>query len=210
MTAAVARAVMSLAACGLGESRREWAFAMQGEFEAAMEDGRPLAFAAGCLLTALREMPSQEHGRFVLANYALALGVLIPTAVLQFACLAGSPFLSSGQGGFYAMLTPDRYLADAYSSAIPPMLALWLLLGMGHLRLAWVLLERDWSRVISAGALTVAASVTLVILTGVLFLDDAGVVRQAGLLAVELTAIYASARWHARLFPGATSGNLAR
>jgi hypothetical protein len=75
------------------------------------------------------------------------------------------------------------------------------MLGAGHLRLAWFVLERDWSRVISTGALTVAASATLVIFTGVLFLNDASVALQASLLAVELSAIYASARWHSQLFP---------
>ena len=204
---------MSLAVCCLGESRREWALAMQGEFEAAIEDGRPLAFAAGCLIAAWREMPTQEQGRFVLANYALALGLLVPTAGLQFACVIGFPRSYLGQAGLYALLAPgsarDPYLADAHAAAIPTLLLLWVLLGVGHLRIAWVLLERDWSRVISTAALTVAVSATLVIFTGVLLLDDAAVGLQAVLLAMELSAIFASARWHASLFPCAPSGNLA-
>src|ERR1700712_3452057 len=78
MTAVAARAVMSLATCCLGEDRREWALAMQGEFEVAAEKGEPLAFAAGCLIAAWGEMPKHEEGRLVLANYTLALGLLIP------------------------------------------------------------------------------------------------------------------------------------
>ena len=62
---------------------------MQGEFDAAIADGRPLTFAVGCLIAAWREMPTQAQGRFVLANYALALGLLVPTAGLQFACVIG-------------------------------------------------------------------------------------------------------------------------
>lgn len=205
MTAAVAKAVMSLASRCLGESRRDWAQAMQTELEAALDDGKPLAFATGCLLAAWREMPTQEQGRFVLANHVLALGLLIPMAGLQFACAAGSSNLFLGHVGLYAVLAPggaqDPYLTEAHWAAIPPLLGLWLLLGIGHLRLAWVLLERDWSRVISAAALTVAASATLVIFTGVLFLSDASVALQAVLLAIELSAIYASARWHGRLSP---------
>ena len=206
MTAAAARTVMSLAACCLGESRREWALAMQAEFETAIEDGRPLLFATGCLLAAWREMPAHEQGRFVLVNHALALGVLIPVAVLQFECLAGLPFLSLGRGGLRAMLTPSSvYLAGAYHSAIGPAVALWLLLGAGHLRLAWLVLERKWADVVRIGALTLAASATFVIFAVVLFLDDAGIAAQAVLLAMELTAIYALARWHDRAFPDAAN-----
>lgn len=196
--------MMTVAAHSLGENRREWALAMQAEFETAMDDRRPLAFATGCLIAAWRQMPAPGEERFLFANYALALGVLIPMAGLQFACAAGSS-LFLGQAGLYAVLAPggaqDPYLAEAHRSAIPTLLGLWLLLGVGHLRLAWLLLERDWARVINIGALIVAASATLVIFTGVLFLDDPGAGLQAALLVVELTAIYASARWHSRLFP---------
>jgi hypothetical protein len=178
---------------------------MQAEFETAMDDRRPLAFAVGCLIAAWREMPSQGQGRFVLANYALALGLLVPMAGLQFACAAGSSYLFAGPAGPYSVLAPgsaqDPYLAEAHRSAIPTLLGLWVMLGAGHLRLAWLVLERDWSRVISAAAFTIAASATLVIFTGVLFINDASVALQALLLAIELSAIYAAGRWHSRLFP---------
>ena len=72
MTAALSRAVMSLAICCLGESRREWALAMQAEFEAATAEGEAFAFATGCLIAAWCEMPKHAEGRLVLANYALA------------------------------------------------------------------------------------------------------------------------------------------
>ena len=91
MITGLATAVMSLARRCLGENRREWALAMQGEFDAAIADDRPLAFAVGCLIAAWREMPAQGQGRFVLANYALALGLLVPTAGLQFAFVVGLP-----------------------------------------------------------------------------------------------------------------------
>jgi hypothetical protein len=204
MRTAVARAMMTLAARSLGESRQDWALAMRAEFGAATEHRRPLAFAAGCLMAAWRQMPAQAQGRFVLANYALALGMLIPMAGVQFACAAGSSYLFAGQAGLYAVLTPggaqNPYLADAHRSAIPASLALWLILGIGHLRLAWAVLERDWPRVKSAAALTMAASATLVLFTALLFLDDVSVLLQAILLAVELSLIYAAARWHGRLF----------
>jgi hypothetical protein len=211
VTAIVARAVMRLAARSLGESRRDWALAMQGEFEAAIEDRRPLAFATGCLIAAWREMPAREQGRFALASHALALGLLIPMAGLQLACAAGFPQQLTGQGWLSAVKGTAQvpYLADAGRNAVPAFIVLWLLLGMGHLRLAWVLLERDWSRVARIAALMAAASATLIIFTGTLFLDDAGAAVQAALLGIELSAVYAFARWHDRLYPGASSASLA-
>lgn len=205
---------MAVAAASLGENRREWALAMQAELDWAIEDGSPLAFAIGCLIAAWREMPRQAQGRFALANHALALGVLIPTAVLQLACVVGFPYLFLGRGGIDGIVaarrSQDPYLADPYLAAVPALVALWLLLGMGHLCLAWLLLDRDWARVAKVGALILAASATLVIFAGVLFMDDAGVVLQALLLAIELTAIYGSARWHARVFPNAQLESSAR
>ena len=198
---------MILAARCLGESRRDWALAMEGEFGSAVEDGRPLAFATGCLIAAWREMPTQAQGRFALANHALALGLLLPMAVLQFKCVAGLPYLSLGEPGLYAMLASgspqEAILGHAYHSAIPALLTLWLLLGAAHVRLAWVLLERDWVRVARVAALAVAASMTLVIFTVVLFLDDTAAGAQAMLLAIELSGIYALVQWHSHLFPTA-------
>jgi hypothetical protein len=201
---------MSLAARCLGEGRREWAHAMRVELEVAERDGRPLAFAFGCLTAAWRNMPLQEEGRFALANHALALGLLIPMAGLQFECVAGVPYLSLG--GLYAMLTPgsaeEPFLIHAYSSAVPIMLGLWLLLAMGHLRLAWLLLERDWARVARIGALMVGGSATLLIFTVVLFVNDGAVALQAALLGIELSAVYGLASWHERLFPMTYSARL--
>ena len=196
MTQAAAKAVMTLATSCLGENRREWAFAMEGEFEAAIEDGKPLAFATGCLIAAWREMPKQAEGRLVLANYALALGLLIPMAVLQFMQAVGVT-LTIGDN-------QNPYLAWSQLTAAPILLVLWLLLGIGHLRLAWVLVERDWSGVMRVGALIGAAMVTLFLFMGVLFLDIDALLSQVAALAFELTAILATARGQARLLSSAT------
>jgi hypothetical protein len=197
---------MLLAIRCLGEGRREWALAMQGEFGAAIDAGKPLAFATGCLIASWREMPKHEQGRFVLANYSLALGLIIPMAALQFACAAGLPFLFSTSDGPYAVPALDGgqelYLSDAYLAAQPGLLGLWLLLCLLHLRLAWVLLECDWSRVIRAGSLSAALTATLVLANGVMLLVDDRAVLQAAALSIELLAIVVSARWHARLAAG--------
>jgi hypothetical protein len=71
-----------------------------------MDDRRPVAFALGCLIAAGREMSSQWLGRFALANYALALGLLVPMAGLQFACSAGSSYLFAGQAGLCTVFGP--------------------------------------------------------------------------------------------------------
>jgi hypothetical protein len=203
VTAALAKAVMSLAISCLGESRREWALAMQGEFGAAIDAGKPLAFATGCLMAAWREMPKHEEGRFVLVNYSLALGLIIPMAALQFACAAGLSSLFSAKDGLYGVpalgTTQEPYLSWAYLAAQPTLLGLWLLLCILHLRLAWVLLEGDWSRVIRTGSLSAAVTATLVIFNGVMLVVDDRAILQAAVLPIELMAIVASARWHARL-----------
>ncbi len=75
---------MALARQCLGAERGEWALAMQAEFEAACEDGKPLAFAIGCLAAAGGQMVQHGEGRRTLAGYALALSVLVPMALLYF------------------------------------------------------------------------------------------------------------------------------
>ena len=204
MTAALSKALMSLTRCCLGESRRDWALAMQGEFEAAIEDGTSLAFATGCLIAAWREMPKHHEGRFALASYALALGLLVPTAALQFACAMDFPTLFAGPGMLGvldARGAREPYLVSAQISAVPVLLLLWLSLGIAHLRLAWLLVERDWSRAFHVGALTAAATVTFLLFAGVLLLNSIPLILQAGTLGIELLAILAAARWHARLSP---------
>jgi hypothetical protein len=205
MTAAAARAVMFLATCCLGEDRREWALAMEGEFEAAVEKGEPLPFALGCLAASWGEMPRHREGRLVLANYTLALGLLIPMALLQFAWAIGFPNLFPGQSGPYRMLTDGgtqgAFLADAQFAARPALFVIWLLLGVGHLRLAWVLVERDWAGVVNVGAAIAAMTVTIFIFSEVMFFDVASLIPQAAALAAELTFILVIARWQARIFP---------
>lgn len=197
MMPGLSRALVAVAAGCLGETRRDWAQAMEAELDAARADGRSLSFAAGCLMAALRQMPRQAEGRLQLANHALALGLLVPVAFLLFG-------LSSGQGGLYgatgAAGAADSLLGYAQLRAVPALLISWLLLGVGHLLLAWTLLDRDWTRVVGAGALIAAASLTLYLFMGVLLLDAAVLRLLPGVLAVELLLVLGIARWHARIF----------
>lgn len=199
---------MALAVVSLGESRREWSLAMQVEFETAVADGKPLLFAMGCLAAAWREMVTREEGRFLLTNYAIALGLMIPMAALQIGCaVLGLPYLFPGQTGLAGALlqggAQEILLRGVYQAAVPSLSLLLLLLGLGHLRIAWAMLDRDWRRVQRTGMLALAAAATLILFMGTLFLDGRQAMLQAAVLAVELATLSVVVRWHAQLFPAA-------
>ena len=125
----------------------------------------------------------------------LSLGLLIPVAYLQFAYAAG---LIMGTGGSYGALVAtgsyESLAAGAQLSGIPGLLFLWTLLGVWHLHLAWVLLERDWDAVVKAGAMIAAAVLTIFTFMALLMLDATTLLVQAGVMAIELIAIFAVAR----------------
>jgi hypothetical protein len=204
MIVAVSRTVMALAVYTLGEHRREWAGAMQAEFEAAREDGKPLAFALGCLMTACRELPRHEGGRFAVASHVLALGVIVPIAALTItSVLTGFPSSYLGHVGVHQLLEAGGgtgpVLSEGNRFAIPSLALLLLLLSTLHLRVAWLALNRDWMRLRAVGALSAAGTATLLISSVVLFADVVAPLAQIAMLTVELTAASALARWHGQL-----------
>jgi hypothetical protein len=211
MMLVLSRTLMALAAGSLGESRRDWALAMESEFEVAVDEGAPLAFAAGCLTAAWREMPHYAEGRLAMANHALALGLLIPMAVLLFGDVALLPWLLTGRadGSLTAAVNVSPYVAWSRLDAVPMLLMLWLLLGMAHLGLAWAVVERDWPRVVKIAALIGAALLTLVVLTAMLLLDLGSLAPQAAAIAAELGVITVVARSHTRLLCGTSSDLIA-
>jgi len=180
---------------------------MQAEFEAAVEDGKPFLFAIGCLAAALRSMVTQGEGRLVLTNYLLALGLLIPMAAMQFQQAIGlAMFIENGasQGMLADNVARNPYLIWSLNSAAPVLLTLSLLLGIAQLCLAWVLVEGNWSCVVKLGALIGAATLTLLLLSGVLMLALLPQVVHVAALGVELAAILFTARWHARVLAWAS------
>ncbi len=210
MKAAVSRAMMALAINCLGEGRREWSAAMQAEHEAAAADGKSLSFAAGCLAAAWRDLLTREEGRFTLTSYALALGVMIPMAAVQIGCaLLGFPYLYPGQEGLAGALLVggehEALMRGTYQAAVPPLALVLLSLGIGHLCIAWAMLERDWDRVARIGTLALAVAVTLILFMAVLFLDASQAVLQTAVLAIELASVWMVVRWHAQLFPSAVA-----
>jgi hypothetical protein len=194
---------MILAARALGAHRRDWAYAMQAEFEIAMEDGRPLAFATGCLIAAWREMPRHAEGRFALTNHAIAIGMILPMAALLLsAALLGFPFIAfanPGAFGFPSGKGAHMLLLNAGNMAVAPSLTLLiLLLAVSHARVAWLLLEENWEGAMAFGRLGAAATTTLIIFT-TFSLHPSYAVLPIAFLAVQTLAVLALARWHGRL-----------
>lgn len=207
MKIAICRALLRLASACLGKRHAEWACAMEAEFDTARSEGAPLTFAFGCLLAAGRTMLSGEEGRFVLTSYGLVLGLLLPMAALQIGCaLFGLPYLypdRQGLAGALWMVGPyETLLRGVYQAAIPTLAGLQLLIGLGHLRVGWLLLERDWSAAMRWSSMTLSASATLVVFMGVLFLNGQQALLQGAVLGIELGIIAAVARWHGQLMSG--------
>jgi hypothetical protein len=211
VTAAVSRALLKVAGRCLGTDRQGWALAMEAELEVAIEDGKPFAFAIGCLIAAWREMIQQSEGRLALANYALAFGLVLPTATLQFGQAMG--FRMPYEPLSYGLLVAtgrNPFLLSSLNSALPGLMILWLVLGGTHVRLAWVLVEGDWPRVIRSGARIAAATTTLTVVAATFTNDLSPLFPQITELGVELAAIMVSARWHSQFGPNRSVELVAR
>lgn len=201
MISAAPRAVMTLAACCLEGSRRNWARAMEAEFEAAECDGRQWSFSLGCLLAAWRGLPTHVEGRLLLARYAVGLLLIVPIAAL----LLSATFLRLPEIGFLIAAfdpgqTRSAELVNVGNRAAAPVLTqLGFAIGVLRLGSAWALLERDWARVAALERLSVAATIALAVLAGLATLDAARAILPATTLVVEIAALCALARLHARV-----------
>lgn len=205
MRMTIARAMMAVAVHCLGDHRRDWALAMQTEFDRAAEAGEPLSFAFGCLSAAWRELLAHEEGRFVLASHLLAVGLIVPMAALLLSSVALSfPYWKSDVAEDIQLLATGGIILpvnDGNRAGLPLLAFLTLMLGLGHPCMAWVLLNRDWKHVAVMGQGGAAVMLTIVTFTGVLFLQNAFILPQATAVAVELAAIWFLAQWHEALPP---------
>ena len=190
----VARAIMVLAVRCLGKPRDEWARAMQVEFDGGVPAEARLPFAIGCLGAALREMLEHQEGRLSLASHALALALLIPMAATLLLHAGGLGHSAFAYGVIDSAGSQNPFLAAGQLAAAPALLLLWLILGAAHLHLAWVLLEKDWPRVLNVCALIAAATITLALFVAVLFLHEPRLALHAALTAFEITAVFAIVR----------------
>lgn len=199
----VARCVMALTSRSLADHRRNWALAMQAEFEAAGEDGRSLSFAVGCLVAAWREMPRYEEGRFVLANHALVFLLIIPmAAVLLSRALLGFPYVAFANPGPFGLSADGgpSLLLNEGSVAVAPSLTLAVsILAVTHLLVGWLLLERDWVRAAALVRLGAAATAALVFFTATSALDMTRIFMPIACLVTQSLAVLAIARWHDQL-----------
>jgi hypothetical protein len=200
MRVSLARAMLGLATLCMATKHHAWGLAMQAELEEAIEAGKPLRFALGCLAASLCRMPTHEEGRFSLTAHGLAIGLMVPLAALQI----GGTVLGISHllhiGSFAAAGSLQAYfLAGAYRVAIPLLAILTLLLGLGHLRMAWMLLERDWRRVETMAAFTLAAAMTSIVLIGLLDFDIAQALRQCAIVLIELAGLAVLGLWHTEL-----------
>lgn len=203
MTLALPRAMMAIATAFLGDHRRDWAVAMRAEFIVAVEHGRPMAFAFGCLTTALQDMPRHNEGRLTLASYCLALGLFVPMAAADLARVLDFLLGFAGEGvpggAMLAGAATNPVVGWSQVRAAPALMLLWVALSIGHLCLAWFLVERDWSRIVRVGAAIGAALVTLLFLVEMLLLDVTALIPQFAIVAIEFLAFVIAARWHAEI-----------
>lgn len=204
MTGAVARALIAMAGSCLGDHRRDWALAMEAELEAAIDDGRPVAFAFGCLTSAIRDMPMHAEGRFQLANHAIAIGMIVPiAALLVSATLLGLPLSVAGHVGIFGWVATEGGWASlviiSKQGAVPALALLAAILIVGHLLTPWYMLERDWTRVAMLARMNAAATATLMVFAGILFLGETCTLLPVVALALEAPPIMLLSRWHARL-----------
>jgi hypothetical protein len=93
---------------------------MQVEFEVASKDGQALPFAFGCLLSACRELPEHEEGRFTLACHLLVLVAVVPaSALLTASILAGFPEAYFGFGAGRPATEPSPFINEGNRFALP-------------------------------------------------------------------------------------------
>lgn len=198
MIVALSRLVVALAASSLGSRRSGWAAAMEAELDAAIEDGRPLGFALGCLFTAWLTLAAEHEGRAMLAAHALALGVILPAAAMSLlSAWYGFPYLGVGRAGLRGLVagTSEQLpLLNAGSwCAAPPLTLLVLGLAAGQVALAWFLLERDWRRAHAVGRFNAAALTSLTGVSALLGLDVRPMLLPLAALVTETLAVMALA-----------------
>ncbi|GGB30170.1 hypothetical protein GCM10011380_19550 [Sphingomonas metalli] len=199
MIVTLSRILVTLAARSLGSRRRGWAAAMEGELDAAIEDGRPLAFALGCLFAAWRTLAAEREGRAILAAHALAFGFILPAAAVSLlSAWYGFPYLGVGRAGLRGLVTGTSERLPLLNAgnwcAAPPLTLLVLALAVGQIALAWFLLERDWTRAHAVGRCNAAALTSLACVTALLALDIRPMLLPLMALVTETLAVMALAQ----------------
>lgn len=192
--------MMDLALLVVGDDDRDWARAMLVEFEEAARDHRALGFAAGCLLSAFRLLPTTTRGCSLLVRYAFALGIVLPFAVFHLGCsTTGIRYLVTGYDPYLSVLrvgdTHQRSIGQTYAALAPVLTFLLAALGAGHLIIAWQVAGGKWRRAAIGMAwmgITVAALLACII---AIHPTPAGVILQCSALTLEILMIPLLAWW---------------
>lgn len=198
MRLALSRAMMTLNAACLGAERTEWAAAMHAEFEEAVDADEPFRFALGCLSSAVPGLFTREEGRRAVARHVLATGILLPMAVLILMSVAqGFPYLTTDviEPGHTGDIGPVLSITAANRAGLPLLALLTTAIGLGHLAIAWALLERDWPMVAKLGQVGAALLVSMLIFAAILSMGDPRALPQAIIIALELATVWSVARW---------------
>ncbi|WP_242415770.1 hypothetical protein [Sphingomonas panni] len=199
MSDALARLLMALATRWLGDARRDWAEAMKAEYHEAADAGEGLGFAAGCLSSAARAMLARPEGRFAVATHVLAVGVLVPMAGLLLVSAAlGFPYLAFETVGAQALGSgwPQGAVNVGNRFGVPLLALLTGVTGIGHVAIAWALLERDWERVARYARIGAAMLATIFAFSAVLFLYNPCALPQLAIVCAELVLVWLAVRWH--------------
>lgn len=196
MIVALSRIVVTLAARSLGHRRSGWASAMAAELDEAIDDGRPLSFAFGCLFAAWRTLPGHREGRAALGAHALVVLLMLPaTGVFLWSACLGLPDLGLGHAGFrgfVAFSSEHVPLLNAGNWCVAPSLTLLVVaFAAGQVALAWFLLDGDWARAHAVGRFNAAALVSLAIVAALAALDIALMLLPAAVFITETLAVLA-------------------
>jgi uncharacterized membrane protein YphA (DoxX/SURF4 family) len=186
-----------------------WKVAMAAEFEEAVADGHGLTFAAECLTTAGRALPTHIEGRLTLASYTVVLGLLLPlAALLLMGTMSGYPYVHPAYANMIGVFAKAETIVprvNAGNAAAVPALTILLMLRVGaDILVAWFAAERDWRRAAAAQRWAAAATLTLAMLAGLVVLDETCAVLPAFTFAVEALAITLLRQWHGESQEAAT------
>lgn len=205
MTERIARAMLALASRALGPRHRVWAWAMESEMSIAIDEGRPIRFALGCLSAAWRELAFMPEGRLALALHAVAILFVVPMAGIGLWLGAiGFPYLSIGNVGIEGFLAGQSQQLPTLlvgERAMAPALTLVVLsLSIGQFLLAFALVDRNWQRVSGIARFNAAALTTLLLVTAILSVAGGLVMAMAAVMTIETVALV-MLNWWRELVP---------
>ena len=123
-------------------AHKRWADAMAAELPHTENDRAALAYAAGCLVAAMRERAHEFDTRFAAGLWSVAVTTSL-FGIIQLACaVRGIEVLFGARDGMREALVHDGAnlaLVARYDAARPIVIGIFILLGCVHLASAWFL-----------------------------------------------------------------------